>query len=36
MPLYSSHVRPGQRYALAGEESCRIRNLVHSYMGEFR
>ncbi len=35
MPLYSGYVRSGRRYALAGEDSCRIRNLVHGYMGEF-
>lgn len=36
MPLYSGYIPSAYRYSLAGEESCRIRNLVHSYMGEFR
>lgn len=35
-PLYSSYDQSGKRIFIASDESCSIRNLVHSYLGEFR
>ncbi len=36
VPMFCTLVAEGKRFHTPGEESCRIRRLIHSYMGEFR